>query len=579
MTIKTKRILLLLLSVCLLSGLLGCTDRTQPVQTVVATTAPTPPATAVLAENGSFFYQIVLQEDAGASAECAAARLSEALGQDFVSSSEADGQRPWIYLEVAQELSADAHPMDYRVCVKEDSIHLTANHASALANAAEHFLANLHTDTTQTAYLGAVEHSYSYAASNPSPYGIVGYDFFSKESGRAGGEIILYPKTLGVYSFYWANGEGKLSGYTEFVSEYAFAGEVLEVFVQEFTAIPPEATHVVAERKGEVVSVYELPTERCFRGAQLYSFGAISDTHQGTRYGAPSIPYEHFVSAAKQLSDMGASMIGICGDISYANEESEYVLHANAVREIFNYAPKMPIYTVSGNHESKYTGFSKDWFFKYSRNVVNYDSALKPLFSDGNDLDFVIELPDGSVMIYLNQVYYDYGKKTSRLLDDYQLDWLGARLEQYRDRTVFLFFHTFLDGEAGDASTSNGKEYSLPLIEGTVDHTRLSEYLSKYRNVIYFSGHSHQSFDLQFMKDKEGNNSNLYTNVDNNGGTFATMVHIPSVAAPRTGVSLSDDATRSEGYLVRVYEDRVIFEGYDFINGQTLAYAYYVIGR
>ena len=208
---------------------------------------------------------------------------------------------------------------------------------------------------------------------------------------------------------------------------------------------------------------------------------------------------------------------------------------------------------------------------------MKYDTKLLPVFSDGNTLDFVIELPDGSVMIYLNQIYYDYGKTTSRLLDDTQLDWLGARLEEYRDKTVFLFFHTFLDEEAGDASTSAGKEYSLPLIAGTVDHTRLVKYLTKYRNVVYFSGHSHQSFDLQFMKEKAGDKSNLYTNIDDNGGNFATMVHIPSVAAPRTGEKLSDDKTRSEGYVVYVYEDRVVLRGYDFVNQQTLAYACYVI--
>jgi hypothetical protein len=103
--------------------------------------------------------------------------------------------------------------------------------------------------------------------------------------------------------------------------------------------------------------------------------------------------------------------------------------------------------------------------------------------------------------------------------------------------------------------------------------------LSTYQNVVYFSGHSHQSFDLQFMEPKEGDKSNLYTNIDNNDGSFATMVHIPSVAAPRTGVKLSDDVTRSEGYIVHVYADYVVFEGYDFVNEQTFAYATYIIEK
>ena len=57
------------------------------------------------------------------------------------------------------------------------------------------------------------------------------------------------------------------------------------------------------------------------------------------------------------------------------------------------------------------------------------------------------------------------------------------------------------------------------------------------------------------------------------------MVHIPSVAAPRAGVSLSDAKTRSEGYIVHVYEEYVVFEGYDFVNEETFAYATYIIQK
>ena len=409
--------------------------------------------------------------------------------------------------------------------------------------------------------------------------GIVSYSFLYDTPGFAGGSVEFHPAQTDTYTFYWGDANGKLADYTMLYSDTFYGDMTAEVTIQSFTAIPKGATKLLAVGAQGVTYSYDIPESHWFGAEELYSFGAISDSHQGNRYGDTSIPYNHFVNAAKILSDKGVSLIGICGDISYENEEFEYVLHSDAIKEIYEYDPKMPIYTVSGNHESKYTGFSKEWFLKYSRNVVDYDTSLLPIFSDGNDLDFVIELPDGSVMIYLNQIYYDYNNATSRLLDDYQLDWLGARLEQYRDRTVFLFFHTFLDEEAGDASTVNGKEYSLPLISGTVDHTRLTQYLTQYKNVVYFSGHSHQSFDLQFMEEKAGDKSNLYTNIDNNNGTFATMVHIPSVAAPRVGLSLSDAKTRSEGYIVHVYEDCVVFEGYDFVGEQTFAYATYIISK
>ena len=412
------------------------------------------------------------------------------------------------------------------------------------------------------------------------PAGILYYDFLYDQPGFAGGTVEFFADVADVYTFYWGDDKGLLENYSMLYSEKIDAGKDVKITVQSFTAIPEGATRLMAIGSATKATYsYDIPEERRFQKEELYSFGAISDSHQGNRYGSQSIPYNHFIDAVKDLSQMGAIMIGMAGDFSYENEEFEYQLHAQAIKELYAYNPKLPIYTVSGNHECKYTGFSKDWFLKYSRNVVDYDTDMDPIFSDGNELDFVIELPDGSVMIYLNQQYYDYNTTTSRLLDDYQIEWLEKKLEQYKDRTVFLFFHTFIDEEAGDASTSAGKEYSLPLISGTVEYKKFTELFSRYTNVIYFSGHSHQSFDLQFMKEKAGDKSNLYTNIDNNDGAFATMVHIPSVAATRSGTGLSDAKNRSEGYLVTVYEDCIVFQGYDFVNNQNFAYATYIIGK
>ena len=204
------------------------------------------------------------------------------------------------------------------------------------------------------------------------------------------------------------------------------------------------------------------------------------------------------------------------------------------------------------------------------------------LVFDGNELDYVVELPDGSVMIYLHQIYYDYGKSSSRLVDDSQLEWLGRRLEEYKDKTVFFYFHTFMEGGPGDATSIGGGEYTGSLIPSTKDYRILDAYFKKYTNVIYFSGHSHFPFDAQFVTPMAGN-TNTDKNIDNKNGTYATMVHVPSCGAPRvlseTSSSTSHAADRSEGYLVHVYEDVIVFEGYDLINDRIFAYATYIVAR
>ncbi len=409
------------------------------------------------------------------------------------------------------------------------------------------------------------------------PAGITNYDFLYDDPGFAGGTITFLPETSDIYTFYWADDNGRLKDYTMLYSDEFAADIAAEITIQSFTAIPKGATRLLAvSGDGDVTYSYTIPTHRLLTEEEKYVFGALSDTHQGTRYGSTSIPYDHFVNAAKVLFEKGAIAVGICGDFSYDNIESEYILHADAIKEIYGFAPNMPIFTTTGNHESKYTGFSYDWYMEYTRGVVDYDSDLDYTNFGKDDLDYVVELPDGSVMIFLHQKYYDYGSSTSRLLDDHQLDWLGARLEEYKDRTVFLFFHTFMDEQVGDASSSS-REYELPMISSTVEYKKFDEYFKKYTNVVYFSGHSHWAFDAQFVTPKPGK-TNDDKNIDNKDGTYATMVHIPACSTPRL-VTGGDGYGRSEGYIVHVYETCIVFEGYEFVQGETFAYATYIIQK
>ena len=415
-------------------------------------------------------------------------------------------------------------------------------------------------------------------------HGIVGYEFLYDDPGFAGGTVQFKPEKTGIYSFYWGDENGKLADYTMVYSGTYTADKLSNVTIQSFTAIPQGATRLLAINSTEtVVYSYTIPKKRLMTATELYAFGSLSDTHNGTRYGSTAIPYTHFVNAAEILYQKGAIAIGISGDISYKNIESEYKLHAHAVKLLYNSAPDMPIFTTTGNHEIEGVSvLDKDNYIKYTRNLVEYKSDLKIILKDGNDLDYVVELPDGSVMIYFHQIYYDYGKSTSRLVTDEQLDWLGARFEEYKDRTVFFYFHTFMDGAPGDATSLGGYEYTGSLLKTTEDYRRLDAYFQKYTNVIYFSGHSHFPFDAQFVTPMAGR-TNDDKNIDDRDGYYATLVHIPSCAAPRvitsSGSSFTHAPERSEGFLIHVYEDYIVFEGYDFINEQTFAYATYIIHR
>lgn len=391
-------------------------------------------------------------------------------------------------------------------------------------------------------------------------FGIVDYAFLSNKAGFAGGTLSFVPDVNGAYTLYWGNEDGKLPAYTALGTFTAYAGRMNRYSINQYTAIPKGATQLLAVSSINPHYTYSftIPTERLFTSQKLYTFGALSDTHQGTRYGPEELSYERLVNAGKILSQMNAVLIGINGDISYENIEREYYLHGEAVKEIYALAPTMPIYTVTGNHEAKYTGFSREWYFKYARDIVEYQTAYKEIFTADNDLDYVVELPDGSVIIFLHQVYYDYNKTDSRLMDDYQLDWLGDRLEQYKDRTVFLFFHSQMQGKVGDFDDNNDH---LDMCTYTEDYKRLDAYFKQYTNVIFFNGHSHNVFDNVLDEAMSDRVINTYDD------EYATLVHLPSLAHSQ------------QGHIVHVFEDCIVFEGYDFGKEQTFAYATFIIEK
>ena len=77
-------------------------------------------------------------------------------------------------------------------------------------------------------------------------------------------------------------------------------------------------------------------------------------------------------------------------------------------------------------------------------------------------------------------------------------------------------------------------------------------------------------------------NPNL--NIADYNGEYATMVHISSVSSPRRTTANVDDSSEhfmrsSEGMIVTVYEDKIVFNAVDFLSGEMLAYATYVIEK
>ena len=374
------------------------------------------------------------------------------------------------------------------------------------------------------------------------------YQHYSDQSGFAGGIITILSDTIsGEVKLYWGKGGRKLDNYSELATATLTAGKPTTIEIQKFTSIPNEALQLVTYHNNQPVYnlIHQIPSNKLPDfGQKRYSFGTISDVHL-------NVKPKSFSRALNFFKDYGCAFVGIAGDIT----QDGNIAQLNSYKTITGlYSSVMPIYAAAGNHDAQ-SGINKNLWKSYI----------------GHDLCHAFD-HDGDRFIFLGNNKWDFRSPTSEILTKEQLDWLENELEANKDKTVYLFQHVFLNNTCGNIYDANGRGvYKLWFTEGTADEIRFRAFMSKYQNVIWFSGHSHLRFYLQYL--------NKDLNIYDGDGEYCTMVHIPSVTTPRDyidGKRIGSSAY-SEGYVVDVYDNVTVLRGYDFVNGQYLAFANYVV--
>ncbi len=433
---------------------------------------------------------------------------------------------------------------------------------------------------------------------NTLSFGVAGdsvkidYDFSNDTRGSAAGTVTLDAKKDGEYELYWGDEDGTRLTYavdkynvpfSEFASVDVDDGTG-SVDIQPFTAIPDGAETVLVYKNKTLKAKEDLPDEKITdNGEMLYSFGALSDVHFNRYYKTLNDDaLTTFPNALLFLDKCGVDLVAMSGDLSSGGEKDAFQKFHKCASDV-----KYPVLTCTGNHDVNNGGLDVESWHENINTGVYGETKMEGVASIGNNqVDFVYapQKLNGDVFIFLSQTNWDYNHDTSRLLTDEQLDWLGEQLETYKNSTVYLFFHTFVqncfEGEdfnmgEGNLINSKGVHYDLVYTAGTPDEIRFRDYLKEYKNVVFFNGHSHWSYEMQKY------NPNL--NIADYNGEYATMVHVSSVSSPRIIKSdKSEKRTemnmkRSEGMLVSVYENRIVINAVDFLRGKMLAYATYNI--
>lgn len=286
--------------------------------------------------------------------------------------------------------------------------------------------------------------------------------------------------------------------------------------------------------------------------SKLYSVGLMSDIHVWKvepSWGGNA----KFDNALTYHESEGCAFVVHCGDITQTGlyDEGDTVNLAPAQIEVYRSIcdkHTIPVYGICGNHES------------YVVPIANDLSELKQY--TGNDLYYTIS-QGNDLFVFCGQPSYD------EVMGDDALQWLYETLEENRNRRCFVFIHSYIEEDSGDAV--DYRENSVFDYWGVTKTTVFMNIMRHYKNAILFHGHSHMKFECQ-----EHDDNATYT--ERNG---FKSVHVPSVGKPRdvdtSANTTPEDHNASQGYTMDVYDDCIVLNGVDYVNGQCIPLGVYNI--
>ena len=293
-------------------------------------------------------------------------------------------------------------------------------------------------------------------------------------------------------------------------------------------------------------------------GTPKYTVGLISDTHvSGTPINSWS--NEKLANALTYFDNANCDFCVLSGDITNIGLYREVTIDGVKQYEYydtqFQYfkntcdSHKTPVYELAGNHESYYGQSitnNRDAYMSFTNNNI-----LEPTTDENkNHMSYVV---DKNIVSKLgDDVFILVGQNEgSWVMSNYDFKWLLNALEQNRNKRCFVFIHSHMNNDSGNANQVRGN--SIFGYWGANKTNLFMKMMAHYKNTILFHGHTH----LKFKNQELDQNSN-YTEI--NG---FRSVHIPSCGAPRDIINGStlEDNNASQFYILDVYANCIVLKG------------------
>ncbi len=348
---------------------------------------------------------------------------------------------------------------------------------------------------------------------------------------------------------FWGDENGnKLEGYTSLAKFKARSTDVSYEFPSNLM-IPTGAKKLLVytsnlfNQLSEECFVIELPENAAFKdpGKPIVEFQVVSDTHVvDQKEHTYNTNYVNMLNDIAKTSPDSMAMF-VVGDMVDNGWTAEYKKFVNLYESVEGLPP---YYLTLGNHDL-FAGDLKEQinlFLKYA----NLPNGTHPKSSHYdfwlNGYHFVFLGNDNLV----NMIDTTLNKET--------IEWLDKTLAEDRDenRPTFLFLH---QGLANTVAGTIGEQGWDGVVDASV--MRFKGVLRKYPEVIMFNGHSHWELDSE---------RTMYPRTS----ALPTIFNTSAVAYLDTSYNIisGERLNGSEGYYIKVYEDKILVLGRDFTTGQ-----------
>lgn len=280
----------------------------------------------------------------------------------------------------------------------------------------------------------------------------------------------------------------------------------------------------------------------------------VSDTHIDEKHPVRAVPMLLLTSALKAAKKSRSDAFITVGDTTSEGTPVNWSLARKCFRRVPDAAGKI-ILTV-GNHD----GWNDDGGYEAAR--AEYFSANRDICKREINTTYFSEIING---FYFISIGTDSDSGCQAAISDTQMEWFRAEMEKAggTGKPVFVFCHQSLNGRHGLPRTwdRNEKPDRAPDEGGIGERSEeIAEILRKYKNVFYFSGHSHMGLCGEDMLKKEG-----YSSFEDEDGV--TLVNLPSLSC---GNHHGEMQGLGIGLQLEIYDTRVVLRPKNCLSGKWI---------